>query len=758
MKNVLITGLKNIVLVILIFLISAGVCFSFSSPFAVGIPGFPDVTGTQEDSLQNRMTNRRLIWADEFNGPALDLSTWSFQLGQFNDCIHYSTDRSANTKITDGKLQLIALQESYMGYDYTASVIKTKHTVSWRYGRIEARIKLPVSNGFVPAFWLMPEDERYGWWPMSGEIDIMEHPTNEVNKIYGTVHTDAYSYFTGSEPRGGTIVIDDAGSAFHLYAIEWSLEKIDFFVDDQKYFTFNNEHQGFQTWPFDQPFYIILNMAVGGGWVGNPTASTIFPAIMEVDYVRVYQTTEDISVSGPDFVMPQETGLHYTAPFIDGASYEWSVPNTAQIISGQNTPQIEVSWGQFTGNVELLITTDEETRLMKYPVEMSHNLLKNGGFEKGSKYWRALSGPPAVAGFSLSADVVHTGSHSTMVNIKNPGNNAWDIQLSQTDITLKAGQRYDISFRAKAEANMSITAAIINASSFNLYAGNPFQITTSWELYSFDFVAPANATASFNIDLGAHSGIIYFDDLQMKTPPPDTNNQVKNADFSSGDSEWHLTTLLPAMANGRIVDGEYAVTITNSGENPWDVHVGQTGLNVEKGKEYTVSFDAYADTPTEVFPLVGKNAEPWTVYGDSGQIMLSTNRKTYTFRFIMNEPTDTIARMGFDIGQSAGTIYFDNIFLSKGQWTTNVSEQTANPEKPFRLMQNSPNPFNMNTLVEFELFEPGLVSGKIFDMRGMLIHTLIDENLSAGMHQLQWDGRDFPSGIYFFILSGNGMS
>ena len=337
----------------------------------------------------------QLVWSDEFNGSSLDQSIWSFQLGQFNDCVHYCTNLPTNTAVADGKLQLIALEESYQGYDYTASVIKTKHTVNWRYGRIEARIKLPATNGFVPAFWLLPEDEQYGWWPASGEIDIMEHPTNEVTKIYGTIHSGAYNSFTGSGPRGGTIDIADAESAFHLYAVEWTPEKIDFFVDDNKYFTFNNDHKGSQTWPFDQPFYIILNMAVGGGWVGNPTPSTIFPAIMEVDYIRAYQYFQDFGIWGPDYILPESEGLTYSAPVIGGMQYEWSVPNTAQIPTGQNTSEINVDWGSFTGTVELLLMMKGENRLIKYPVAMSNNLLKNGDFEKGSKYWNNAGYYPA---------------------------------------------------------------------------------------------------------------------------------------------------------------------------------------------------------------------------------------------------------------------------------------------------------------------------------------------------------------------------
>ncbi|TNF42648.1 MAG: glycosyl hydrolase family protein [Bacteroidetes bacterium] len=610
----------------------------------------------------------------------------------------------------------------------------------------------------MPAFWLQPEDERYGWWPFSGEIDIMEHPTNEAGKIYGTVHTSAYSYFTGSEPRGGTLVINDVESAFHLYAIEWSPQKIDFFVDDEKYFTFSNENTGFQTWPFDQPFYIILNMAVGGGWVGAPTATTIFPAIMEVDYVRVYQKFEDFNISGPDFVMPNETALFYTAPSVDGATYVWSVPNTAHIVAGQNTSQIKVNWGFFTGTVELLMTTNEGSKLLKFPVAMSNNLLKNGGFEKGSKYWSDLAGQAGAAEFSIITGDAHSGDRSAFVHIKSPAVNAWDIQLSQKNLALKAGQAYNISFRAKAESNFTLSAAVINSSSYALYASRSFQITNTWKQYSFSFTATSNATASFNLDLGAQAGKLFFDDLQFTIPFPDSGNQVKNADFSSGDAEWKLTTFFPAVASSRIVDGEYAVTIATTGQNTWDVHVGQAGLSAEKEKEYTVSFDAWADTPCEVFAFLGKNADPWTVYSDQGQIALSANRKTYAFTCIMREPTDSKARLGFDVGKAAGTIYFDNVYVSRGQSTTNIHEPDQRMGKPFRLTQNYPNPFDQSTLVTFELFESCFVSVKVFDIRGMLVQTLLSEDTSAGLHQLQIDGSNYASGIYFCSLSANGVS
>jgi beta-glucanase (GH16 family) len=700
----------------------------------------------------------RLVWSDEFNGSLLDQSIWSFELGQFNDCVHYSTDRPANTRLTDGKLQLIALKESYQGYDYTASVIKTKHALYWRYGRIEASIKLPGSNGFVPAFWLLPEDERYGWWPSSGEIDIMEYPTNEISKIYGTIHSGAYNAFTGSGSRGDTIVIPDIESAFHLYAIEWTPDKIGFFVDDDKYYTFNNDNSGFQTWPFDHPFYIILNMAVGGGWVGNPTASTVFPAIMEVDYIRVYQNFEDFAIYGPDYVMPNDKSLSYSSPVIDGTQYKWSVPNTAQIISGQNTRQINVNWGSFTGTIELLLTTIDGSRLIKYPVEMSNNLLKNADFEKGSKYWNIAGYFPAGADFFISTQDVQSGDRSIFVDAKSPGVNAWDIQLSQTNLALESGQSYYATFWAKSETNSAITAAIINASTFNLYTSYTFQLTNTWMKYNFTFIAPANETGSFNIDMGGHTGQYHFDDFKLNIPAPATDNQVKNADFSAGDSAWIFNTFYPAIAKGSVKDGEYAVSITNGGENAWDIHVGQAGFNIEKGEQYTVSFDAYAAAPREILPLVGKNSDPWTVYNDYETVLLSTNRENYTFSFIMNKATDSEARLGFDIGLSSDDVFFDNVFLRKGSWPGTVIKQISSSPRSILLFQNFPNPFNPLTTIEFELSETCIVSLKIYNVHGKLVKTLLENDTVAGVHQLQWNGSECASGVYCCQLSVNGMS
>lgn len=694
----------------------------------------------------------QLVWSDEFNGTSLDQSIWSFQLGQFNDCVHYCTDLPTNTKVENGLLKLIALEESYQGYNYTASVIKTKHTVNWRYGRIEARIKLPSTNGFVPAFWLLPEDERFGWWPASGEIDIMEHPTNEITKIYGTIHTEEYNSYSGSGPRGSIIDIPDAESEFHLYAIEWSPEKVDFFVDNQLYYTFNNEHSGYQTWPFDQPFYIILNMAVGGAWVGDPTSSTVFPAVMEVDYVRVYQIFDHFAISGPDYLVAGSNSIKYSAPTIQTLQYLWSVPNKSQITLGQNTSQINVNWGSFTGTVELLLSSTNDSRLIKYPVAVSNNILKNADLEKGAKYWKKSANFPADADFTISTQDVHSGERSIFVDVISPGTNPWDIQLSQTDIALTTGQTYSASFWAKSETNSSITTAVINASNFNVYAIQTFQLTNNWTKYNFNFVAPASIVASFNVDLGGHTGKYNFDDFQLNIPPVLTDNQIKNADFLAGDSLWIFNTFYPAVAQGSVLDGEYFVSITNGGIYPWDIHLGQSGFNLENGKEYNVSFDAYASSPRDISPIVGKNSEPWTVYNNNEVISLTPYRKTYEFSFLMEEVTDNQARLGFDIGVSSEDVTIDNVFLSLGAPPISVDETDDVENKTFYLSQNYPNPFNPTTKISWQSPVSGHQSIKVLDILGNEVATLIDEYKEAGKYEVNFDASDLTSGVYFYKL------
>jgi beta-glucanase (GH16 family) len=237
--------------------------------------------------------NWQLSWADEFDGPAGQLpeaTNWNFDIGTGwgNQQLEYDTDRPENASLDgNGHLAITARRESYAGSAFTSARITTKGKFEQAYGRYEARIKMPWGPGIWPAFWLLGADIDANPWPQCGEIDIMEYRGQEPNLIHGTVHGPGYS--------GGNAVTKSFGfmqdrfdTDFHVFAIEWGQDYIHFFVDDRPYFTITPEDVPGE-WVYDHPFFIILNVAVGGNYVGFPTSQTSFPQTMLVDWVRVYR-------------------------------------------------------------------------------------------------------------------------------------------------------------------------------------------------------------------------------------------------------------------------------------------------------------------------------------------------------------------------------------------------------------------------------------------------------------------------------------
>jgi len=238
----------------------------------------------------------KLVWNDEFDYQGMpDESKWNYAtIGNpydwgNNELQYYTADRDSNAIVDGEHLIIKAYHEEYQNREYTSTRLTTKGKGDWRYGRIEVMAKLPGGRGTWPAIWMLPTDNQYGGWPKSGEIDIMEHVGHDPDSIHTTVHTEAFNHIKGTQ-KGEATSLSDAETAYHLYAIEWSEDGIDFFIDKDKVFTFENTGNGPEEWPFDQPFHLILNIAIGGSWGGQQGVdNTIFPVEMEVDYVRVYQ-------------------------------------------------------------------------------------------------------------------------------------------------------------------------------------------------------------------------------------------------------------------------------------------------------------------------------------------------------------------------------------------------------------------------------------------------------------------------------------
>lgn len=272
----------------------------------------------------------RIVWADEFEEDGTpNPEYWGYNIGTGswgwgNGEKQYYTDRSENVIVKDGKLVITAKKERYENCDYTSTRIVSQNKVDFRYGRIDFMAKLPKGKGTWPALWLMPTDSVYGGWPRSGEIDVMEHVGNNQDYVLGTCHSYKYN---GGNGKGTTVYRKGVTDTFNLYSLEWTPDKLTFLFNNEAYYTYQNpkySENNDQFFPYDQEFYIIMNIAMGGT-LGGAIDANFVSAEMEVDYVRIYKKdyTEKDTVS----------------------------PSTAVFSATSTANSIELTWNKVTDNV-----------------------------------------------------------------------------------------------------------------------------------------------------------------------------------------------------------------------------------------------------------------------------------------------------------------------------------------------------------------------------------------------------------------------
>lgn len=233
----------------------------------------------------------QLAWADEFDQDgAPDATRWDQEEGRIRnqELQHYTRGRLENARVEAGHLVLEARREDFAGATYTSASLISRGRKSFTHARIEVRARLPQARGIWPAIWLLGDGIDQVGWPKCGEIDVMEFVGHEPDTIHHNVHTEGFNHMRGNG-RGTKVKLAQPHAAFHVYAVEWDAERMHFEIDGRTTFTLQNDHTGIASWPFDQPHYLILNVAVGGAWGGQQGVdAAAFPQRMEIDWVRAY--------------------------------------------------------------------------------------------------------------------------------------------------------------------------------------------------------------------------------------------------------------------------------------------------------------------------------------------------------------------------------------------------------------------------------------------------------------------------------------
>lgn len=302
--------------------------------------------GTLTEADEDLVEEWVLIWNEEFDGPEIDRSIWKFEVGNGhangipgwgNNELQYYTD-GENAYIEDGKLIIEAREEKrsdeYGSYDYTSTRMITKGNFEITYGRVEIKARLPIGRGIWPAFWMLGSDIDTNPWPDCGEIDIMEYLGHQPDTVYGTVHGPVSA--GPGVGSGYTLESGNFHEEFHVFAMEWDPDEVEFYVDDQLYHVANKYEIGLSDWVFDKPHFFIINLAVGGNWPGYPDENTIFPQRMEIDYIRVYEDRDPRSIDGQE-VWDCEYELNWQPPVSDPGD----VPEAPVIIpvTGYDDPE-----------------------------------------------------------------------------------------------------------------------------------------------------------------------------------------------------------------------------------------------------------------------------------------------------------------------------------------------------------------------------------------------------------------------------------
>ena len=576
----------------------------------------------QESTDKNEKWN--LVWEDNFNGDYLNLQDWNYEThepGWVNNELQEYTDDIRIIYVYNGNLVIKAIkEETEDGIKYTSGKVTTQNKHDYKYGRFEARLKVPEGQGLWPAFWMMPtEEELYGSWPRCGEIDIMEVLGHEPNEAYGTIHYgNPHQESQGSYILNGETFSDD----YHVFAVEWEPSEMRFYIDGNLYHTVNNwytKQEGGDeiTYPapFDQPFYLQFNLAVGGNWPGNPDETTNFDnAEYKIDYVRVYQLE----------------------------NYNENVPKPEK-------PPVDLREPDTTGNY--IINSDfSEVEDLEDNVDW-YTLKTLGGEGKG-----------------------RIEDNKIVLSSESSGKENYSLQLVQAAIPLKKNNIYRLSFDARAAENRDM---VINITSPDRGYIRQLQDTTvdlknEFQKYSYEFTMKdnddANARVEFNYGNRNSLADIEITNVRLekigeyenvnedkKTILPN-GNYVYNGTFDVGEDRmkyWEVDSKIEdvqATVTNINNKREFKISISKSTSNLSDVILRESELGIAENKEYYLSFDAYAEEDKTIKAQINNKIF---------EAELTTEKKNFKYKFNTQDVLEN-RNLEFLLG-TPGVTYIDNV-------------------------------------------------------------------------------------------------
>lgn len=628
----------------------------------------------------------KLAWSDEFSGDTLDITKWSYDIGNCivdadgnkvadgwgNNEKQYYTDSTNNVYLQDGILGIKAKEEKVTDQfgtelNYTSGKIKTLGKFAKKYGRIDVRAKLPQGKGFWPSIWMLPESDIYGGWAASGEIDIMESWGSKPDKVAGTIHYGATwpsNTYSGKEydfPEGETV-----GSDFHTYSLEWEPGEIRWYVDGNLYQTqnnwftkgINNEEKYSFPAPFDQNFYLILNLAIGGNWDGEPDTTTRFEDPMQVDYVRAYD------LIGREYKTPVEPSVNVG-----------ELPADSKVTTADGN---YIYNGDFKDN----------------------NIQENAdGSKEFGAGWNFVHIPSAGGDGNVSIDTID-GTNYAKVEVTSPGSQDYSVQLIQLT-TLGKGRWYKLSYDAKTDGSRNIGVKLSAGAEkgWSGYAG-PYQENLTSEFkhfeHTFQMQKDSDIAARLEFELGLSLSPVWIGNVRVEevsAPAVDYDatkaplldgNRIYNGKFDKGNIDrmtyWNFSTNAEATASVAESTRELNINIINGGAQSDAITLNQKGIQLSKDAEYKLTFKARAKNSRTI--KVGiLDKEGTIVYADDQIVNLSQSMDEHIVNFTMNNSTDPNSQVVFKLGGDNSEVYIDDVSLIQTSTSIDYSDVDLYPLK-----------------------------------------------------------------------------